>query len=73
MEPLDLLETFATEVTSAGVRDLLISALEVARREAVGRERAMIRRGASDKAIVYEQGIADGIRHALGVVEAVLP
>ena len=53
-------------------RELLLAALEADRREAVGRERTLVRRGAGDKAIVYEQGIADGLRRALAIVETVL-
>ena len=75
MEPLDLIEVLgATEVTAnTAYRELLLAALEADRREAVGRERALVRRGAGDKAIVYEQGIADGLRRALAIVETVLP
>ena len=47
----------------------ILAVLEDLRREAVRRERGSVSRHAPVKQVLYDQGIADGIRQAIAVIE----
>ena len=61
------MSSYTTEQSEDVAR--ILAVLEDLRREAVRRERDSVRRHAPVKAVVYDQGIADGIRQVIAIIE----
>ncbi len=67
MKASEQLAAMSVEEASEDVSRIL-NVLEAERRNAVKRERDSVRKG-YDKQVVYDQGIADGLRQAIAIIE----